>query len=344
MVIMMTAISCDPNGDLLTGHQIDKQAENILRDYGGLMSPDECADFKNTIDKIKGYVWQQRRSGIKPTRTDIANFIYDLSAEDGTIKNPDKSERQVFADFVQNNTWSGDQTAVINTLAENKYFSSDMAEVLHTFKAEFENVRNYSDAHTLISEWRGAKALSTLSKNEQSAFQQALDGAERAVCYEEVSENDVSGRWWCEECSYTLHWGFVIISLVVTAVAWILAVVTFGLSTLVTSVVLVAVWTATWVLTCIWVWCEDQTLCPDGQEPVCEGSFTFDESIPACTSPRFAEDDFQFGDCIMSPVPTSGNCPPGSTRIGANCLWECFTGDTPVVNGDGNWLLPFTCQ
>jgi len=340
----MTAISCDPNGDLLTSHQIDKQAENILRDYGGLMSPDECADFKNTIDKIKGYVWQQRRSGIKPTRTNIANFIYDLSAEDGTIKNPDKSERQIFADFVQNNTWSGDQTAVINTLAENKYFSSDMAEVLHGFKAEFENVRNYSDAYTLISEWRGSKALSTLSKGEHTAFQQALDGAERSVCYEELSESDVSSRWWCEECSYTLHWGFVIISLVVTAVAWILAVVTFGLSTLVTSVVLVAVWTATWVLTCIWVWCEDQTLCPDGQQPVCEGSFTFDESIPACTHAPFAEGDFQFGDCIMSPVPASGNCPPVSTRIGSNCLWECFTGDTPVINADGNWLLPFTCQ
>lgn len=172
-----------------------------------------------------------------------------------------------------------------------------------------------------------------------------MDGAEKSVCYEELSESDVSGRWWCEECSYTLHWEYVIISFVIMAVAWLLAVVTFGISVLVASVVLVAVWVSTWVLTCIWVWCEDQGLCPDGQDPVCEGSFTFDESIPACTSDRFPEGAFEFMGCIYSDLPANGNCPPGTIPSGQICQWECFnSGDTPVVNADGNWQLPFTCQ
>jgi len=344
MIITMTAISCDPNGDLLVSHQIDTQAENILKDYGAFMSPDECANFKNSIDKIKAYVWQQRRSGIKPTRTDIANFIYDMSVEDGTIKNPDNSERQIFADFVQDNTWNGDQTAIINKFAEDEYFSSDMADVLHSFKSEFENVRNYSDAYTLISGWRSTKALSNLSDREQSAFQESLNAAEKSVCYQEMSEGSVDSRFWCEECNWTLHWEFFIISIVITVVAWVLLTIfTGGLYTLLISVILFTVWTATWLLTCLWVWCEDQELCPDGQEPVCEGSFTFDESLSACTHPPFAEDDFNFGNCIMSPVPVSDNCPPGSTRQGLNCLWECFD-ESPVKNTDGNWQLPFTCQ
>lgn len=341
MAIAIFTTSCS---DYIANEQLDSQSDKVLAQYSGFMSAEECATFKTTIDAVKSYVWQQRNSGVSPTRADIARFVYDYQVNKGIIAQPNVTEKENFANFVQNNSWTGDQEAIINKLIEENYFNTNVGNVLKEFKANFENVTSYSQAYTVIENMKTSTSLNTLSLQEKNAVLNALDGAEKSVCYQETSQNDVQTRGWCEECSWTLHWVALVISIVVTVVAWILAVVTLGLSTLVTSVVLFTVWTATWVLVCIWVLCDEQEPCPDGQNPVCEGSFTFDSSIPACTRARFVSNDFLFGDCIWSPVPATGICPTGSSRIGSNCLWECPTSGTAVLNQDGNWQIPFTCR
>lgn len=341
MAIAIFTTSCS---DYIANEQLDSQSDKVLAQYSGFMSAEECATFKTTIDAVKSYVWQQRKNGVSPTRADIARFVYDYQVNKGIIAQPNVTEKENFANFVQNNSWTGDQEAIINKLIEENYFNTNVGNVLKEFKANFENVTSYSQAYTVIENMKTSTSLNTLSLQEKNAVLNALDGAEKSVCYQETSQNDVQTRGWCEECSWTLHWVALVISIVVTVVAWILAVVTLGLSTLVTSVVLFTVWTATWVLVCIWVWCDEQEPCPDGQSPVCEGSFAFDASIPACTRAPFAEGDFQFNGCIFSPVLSTGGCPPGSIKQGQSCLWECSDNDIPVRNSDGNWQLPFSCR
>src|SRR5690606_18143136 len=185
--------------------------------------------------------------------------------------------------------------------------------------------------------------LSALSTQELSVFQEALDGAEMSVCYEELSENEAQSREWCEQCSWQMHWVALVISIVVTVVVFLIAVITLGVSTLVSSVVLVTVWAAVWTLVCILVLCdEDAHPCAQGQNPVCEGSFTFDENIPACTNCSFPTNAFEFGNCIFSPLLPGGGCPTGSTQLGLNCLWGCLD-ETPYLNS-GCWQIGFTCQ
>ncbi len=341
MAIAIFATSCS---DYITNEQIDSQSDKMLAQYSGFISAEECATFKTTIDAIKSYVWQQRNNGVSPTRADIAMFVYDYQATNGIIASPNQTEKKKFADFVQSNSWSGDQNSIINKLIEENYFNTNVGNVLKVFKANFENVTSYSQAYTVIDNMKTNAALNSLSQQEKNALFNALDGAEKSVCYQETSQNDLQIRGLCEECSWTLHWVALVISIVVTVVAWILAVVTFGLSTLVTSVVLFTVWAATWVLVCIWVLCDKQELCLDGQFPQCEGSFTFNPNIPACTHPPFAIGDFDFNGCIFSPLLSTGGCPLGSIKQGQNCLWECSDNDIPVRNLDGNWQLPFSCR
>lgn len=102
-------------------------------------------------------------------------------------------------------------------------------------------------------------------------------------------------------------------------------------------------WSATWIYLCVWIECEEQ-LCPEGQSPVCEGSFVFDASIPACTRGSYAANDFTFEGCVYSPLLPTGGCPPGSIKRGTKCEWECFDKETPVKNSSGNWQMPFTCR
>lgn len=72
------------------------------------MSTEECATFKTTIDAVKSYVWQQRKNGLSPTRADIARFVYDYQVNKGIISQPNVTEKENFANFVQNNFWTGD--------------------------------------------------------------------------------------------------------------------------------------------------------------------------------------------------------------------------------------------
>lgn len=342
ITISLLVVSCDPGRDNNVFNEIDKQADEFLENYSGLMTEQECEDFKESIGDIKGYIWQQRSNGINPSRGDIANYIYDMETT-----SPSPTDKQAFASLVENNMWSGDQTAIINKLAEESYYSTNMRSILHQFNNYFDDVDTYQEAYYAIDSMRNYSSLSTLGSTENGVFQKAMNFAELAVCNQEGQEteltsNEITSRSWCEECTWTLHWVFFIISIVVTVVSWLLAVITLGISTLVTSTVLLAVWTATWVLTCILVWC-DQELCPQGQEAFCEGSFSFDVNIPACVRDRFANNDFQFSDCILSPKPLSGICPSGSTSFGLNCLWECLT-QTPVINQNNDWQIAFTCR
>ena len=343
MAFSIFTMSCDPYGDNLVNKSIDRQADEFMNTYSNFMSEEECANFKESVDAVKGFVWAQRANGNNPSKGQIAGFIYDRAVRTGEIEKPSSLDRKKFVQFANDNTWSGDQTAIINKLLEENYFSSDVGNFLFEFKGNFERVNSYEEAYAVINDARLSRTFQSLTSQEQQVIAEALDGAEKTVCYEETSDRRENQKVWCEECSWTLHWVELVISIIVTVVAWIFAVVTLGLSTLLTSVVLVTVWTATWTLVCILVWCGDTQPCPDGQTAVCEGSFTFDSSIPACTNSSFPSNAFQFGDCIMSPRPTGGPCPPGSMPLGTNCLWECLS-ETPVQNGDGDWQIGFTCM
>ncbi len=340
MAIAIFTTSCS---DYIANEQLDSQSDKVLAQYSGFMSAEECATFKTTIDAVKSYVWQQRKNGLNPSRSDIAAFVYELNVQNGTITQANQADKAKFVDFVKNHPiGSGNQEGIINAMVDENFISTNVGNILKEFKTNFENVTTFPQAYSVIENMKTSPMLANLTPIEKDAVKTALDGAEKAVCYQELSQNDVETRGLCELCYWQINWVAVVISMVVTVVSWILAIVTFGLSTLVTSVVLVTVWSLTWVYLCVWIDCEEDP-CPEGQTPSCEGSFTYDASIPACTRGRYASDDYIFLGCIYSPLLPSGGCPPGSIKRGTKCEWECFDQD-PVMNSSGNWQIPFTCK
>lgn len=342
MAISIFTISCDPNGDLLVQQQIDDQAEKILNDYSGFMSESECAQFKNSIEAVKTFVWQQRTNGVSPTREDLANFVYNLSVQNGTLTASTQSQKEAFVNLITDNHWGGEYSSIIPKLVEEQYFSQDMADALSNFKANLDGVQDYNQAYQVIETMRTSSVLQNLSTNEQAVFQEALNAAEKTVCYEETTQNDVQTRGWCEECSWTMHWEALVISIIVTVAAFLVSWLSFGLASGWAATITITVWAAVWTYVCIEVWCDEEEPCPDGQMAECEGSFTFDPDIPACTSDRFPSNAMTFNGCIFIPIPANG-CPPGSSPGTQFCELECFSVE-PVKNSDGNWQLPFTCR
>jgi hypothetical protein len=341
MAISIFLVSCDPHGDLVANKTIDKQTANILDEYKGRMTQTELEQFKKSATEVKAYMLKQRSLGKTLSRKDVANFIYQMNVDNGTITAPDDAQREKFAKFVEVTTWGGDQKGVINKLVEEKYFSSDMGKILQESKLKLDKASSPDQANAVLDDIRNMPALQNLESREKVAIQKALDGAE-SIAYYENNNTELQTRGWCEECSWKLHWVELVVSILVTVGAWILAVATFGLSTFWTSTILFTVWTATWTLVCIFVWCAPQEFCPSGQNPVCEGSFDFDASIPACVNSSFPSDAFEFGNCIY--VPKTGTCPSGSLPSGTLCQLECFS-QQPVKNmATGNWQLQFTCQ
>ena len=265
LALSIFASSCS---DTITNHQIDAQSEQILSQYSGFMSAQDCANFKTSVDAVKSYVWQQRNNGINPTRADIAAFVYDLNVQNGTIGQANPTDRAKFSDFVDKHPLSGgNQTGVIEKMVEENYVSSNVGNILKDFKTNFENVTSFSQAYTVIENTKVSPSLINLTQQEKNAVNTALDGAEKAVCYQELSQNDTETRGLCELCYWSIDWVYVVISAVVTVVFWILAVVTFGLSIPLTSVILVTVWSLTWIYLCVWIECEEEP-CPEGQTPV----------------------------------------------------------------------------
>lgn len=341
MAISIFLVSCDPHGDIVANKVIDKQTDKILDEYKGRMTQLELEEFKKSAAAVKAYMLKQRNLGNTLSRKDVANFVYQMNVDNGTITAPDEAQREKFAKFVEVTTWGGDQKGVINKLVEEKYFSADMGKVYQDAKIKLDKVSSPDQANAVLDDIRNMPALQNLSGKEKVAIQKALDGAESVVYYEK-NNTELQTREWCEECSWKLHWVALVISILVTLGAWLLAVITWGLSTLWTSVILVTVWAATWTLVCIYVYCAPQGVCPSGQSPNCEGSFSYDSNVGACVA-DFPSDAVQFGNCMYIPRPASGACPPDATPSGTYCQLECLS-QTPVKNSNGQWQIPFTCQ
>lgn len=212
-MLMAFSIFFSSCSDLITNQQIDKQAENALSQYSGFMSAQDCVNFKTMVDAVKSYVWQQRSNGINPSRADIAAYVYDLNVLNGTIKQSSQMDKANFADFIDKHPiGSGNQEGIINAMIDENYVSTNVGNFLKEFKTNFESVTSFSQAYSVIENMKTSSTLGSLTQQEKNAMQTALDGAEKAVCYQELSQNDTESRGLCELCYWSIDWVAVVVS------------------------------------------------------------------------------------------------------------------------------------
>lgn len=341
----------------MVNNQIDQQSEKILDQYSSIMSEDDCQNFKETIDAIKAHVWQVRQTGSSPSQRDLANFVYDYQVANGTIE-PNETERAKFAQMASTNSLMGDPDQIISNLHETESITPQMAGVLKSFASEFSGVTSYEEGLAMINNYRNADYSNTLNANEQSAFESAMNLAEKGVCYEidtygsyEMKRDlDADSRGLCEECVWEINWVKYIIAVVITVIVWIFAIITLGFGSLVATVISIAVFAAIWVLHCYWVECESSGPCPEGQEPYCEPGFVLNLADGVCElDPVYQNPTVNSDNCIKVDKLPNGDCPGTSISVPglAQCILHCFGSSLPDGFGqdsNGKYQYPYICQ
>lgn len=330
--------------------QIDAHTEKFIPENS--LTEQECELFVEHINEIKSYVIQQRASGYFLSSADLADYVYDYAVSESIIASYNQVHKDSLISVVSKNIFSGDSSLlIVEHLYDTSAISSAVSDELTNFISEFSAMTSYSEGYAYINEFReGLGDSQGLTSNEISAFEEAMDAAEEAICYEEYMDAEeyaqvVALRDLCEECVLTINWVKVVITMVIAVVVWVLSFITFGLSSVLSAIISFTVWTAVWVLHCYFVECE-QDPCPGETTPSCQGSFTYDSEAMECVNPNIPANAIWIADCFWVPRLPGGSCPNGSTDVGSvNCLLECFN---PVPEGfgrnaEGEWRFNFEC-
>lgn len=343
--LLILTISCDPNGDLINSQSIDDQTEKLIATYSESKSPEEVAQLRTLVDETKAYIWYWRGRNINPTSNDISSFMLDLAIEKGMMEPISDTDKNHIIQALRNVEYVGDPSDHISVLESLGNISNKLADILREFENNISQVSSSEEALALINSTRSTITSLNISQEEKQAFLISLNNAETSI-ETNLYTGEKGMRGLCEECIWQLDWIQVVISIVVTTVAFILTVITFGLASILWSIISFTVFVGVWVLYCVWVPCPDQEPCPPGQSPFCQGSFTFDPETNQCINRDLPSDATVRDGCIVTPRPPSGLCPPGTTGQGLNCVWECFF---PLPEGlgmdeEGNIRFNFECQ
>lgn len=368
MILSIFIVSCDAEGHLSSSIAIDSQVQEIADFYAEQGLEISCVDIKSYLTQAREKVRSDYSQGVKTSREQLVNYLLEKAVEKGDMQPSEVSdsnidELAVKLEKLRYYTSANSIEPMLKYLVDENDIDESDLDFLLSLERQVESNGQTPEAaiDVLNQKIEEVFTISSISSEHQEALSGAMhitkailcDGETQAMNFAspitlsqgESSLEEVNFRCEIIECLTTYEWTLAIVYVVVTVLVIILAIFTFGLSLLLTSVIAVAVWTLSTVVTC-WVIDCDEPICPDGQSPFCEGSFEFNEEDRVCVNESFPSDAFLFDGCILSPRPSTGICPPGSEGQGSNCRWECFF---PIPqnlgqNEDGFFQFDYSCQ
>ena len=185
MLISITLVSCDPNGDLVNNYRIDQEIEKQLEAMGTQYTPEEVENARVMLQKAKSYVLSKSKLGLV-SRADVVNYLIDESITSGDIEGVSQEERDLFVE-----TFSKDQFFLTDketldpmygylnhdgrvTTAERSYLES-FEDRLMNLTTEAEVIDAFNDVKTEISN------MGNLSSNFKKALEIGMNQGELAM-------------------------------------------------------------------------------------------------------------------------------------------------------------------
>ncbi len=368
MLLSFTIVSCDSGGMLSSNVAIDNHAQEIVDFYASQNIDLDCVDIKGYLLKARNKVLQDSNLGLKVSNGSLTEYLIQEAKQNGDVPMEELSEQSQIEELA-NKLERLKYVSRTNTIEPALNYLQDKAEISGADKnfilgleTTLKSTSDQSPENTisiLDSKINEVFTQTGISAEHQEALSGAMHITKALLCdggYEyqnfgqevirgsSTSGTTVESRCDFIECLTTYEWTLAIVYVVVTILVLILAIFTFGLSLLLTSLIAVSTWTLSTIVVCELVSCDDE-ICPTGQSPSCAGSFTFDELTKSCTNDMFPTNAAYFDGCIISPRPITGICPTGSIGQGSNCLWECFF---PIPanfgrNDDGIFRFDYEC-
>lgn len=368
MFLCITLSSCDPKRHLVNEMLMQKQAEKVAEFYALSGVDMDCEKVQFYLSRAKNYVLSNNSQGHLTTREELISFLSqqavsygDLSASEVTANN--LSQVNTLAEYSRFVTNGSSIEPMVKALVDQSTLTQSDGSFLMGLQTKLSTDSNNDPSATLEildDKLTELSANASISESHKQAISQSINVTKSLLCGSGsanlLSGDNSSGTNYSEgqtassrceiiECMTTYEWVLAIVYVVVTVILFILAIFTFGLSLLFTTIIAVAVWTLATVVTCWIINCDDP-LCPEGKTPKCQGNFILDEAGRRCINPNLPSNAFIFQGCVLSPRPSNGICPSGSTGQGQNCLWECFFPEPANfgVGSDGKIQFDYTCQ
>lgn len=367
MLLSITFVSCDPNGHIVAEVSMQKHAEEISEFYASAGVNLDCTQIKQYLTKARSYVIANNTQGQPTSPTELITYLAQEAVNVGDMTAseiaPEKlNEVTSLAEYLRFVTNGSTIEPMVDALVGQSTLTAVDKDFIMGLEDELVLNSNDSPAGTVqvVNQKLGELAANaTISANHKDAFTTSLNIAKSMFCDDgsssslvagnsgqtNIDDQAVSSRCEIIECLTTYEWVLAFIYVVVTIVVFLLAIFTFGLSLLFTTIIAVAVWTLVTVVFCYSIPCPGEPLCPEGQTATCQGTFVLDEEGRRCINPNLPDDAFILFGCVVTTRPASGICPPGTMPQGTNCAWDCFFPDPGLVVGsDGQIQFAYTCN
>ena len=339
MVLSFVLVSCDPEGDLINNHRIDKEIDKKIESMENSFTPQECDQARLLLQEAKALAMTKSRIG-RFDRSALLDQLLGQAIQRGelSMSNAERTElvQRMEADAFHLGTPEESLDGFYDWLALDGRINGVENAYLKGFEDRLENLTSQSEVEASFNAIRAELSSdNTLSGPFKQALSAGMEQAELMMCATEGDGLDqIQGpvvsqeRCSIEVCVKEYKWVIAIITIVIAVVAIILAIFTFGLSLKFISIT-AAVWKLVVTVVCETLPCpigpED---CPPGQVLTCLPGFILNGDN-LCEGTGFA----LMGRALFGSKDSNGNCPPGSYDTSASPPIECAFGSIDNVSG-----------